>query len=98
VCDQLCQPRLCIVCRQATQPAACLFYRSEKAATENGDEPIITVAPFVAEQTAKPAQQAGVNSLTLGTFSCGPQDWREIDRKEAQKGERSDVEAGDVGK
>lgn len=72
---------------RATQPAACLFYRSEKAATENGDEPIITVAPFVAEQTAnlpsKPGEQLDTWNILLRA-----QDWREIDRKEAQKGER----------
>jgi hypothetical protein len=72
---------------RATQPAACLFYRPEKATLKNGDEPIITFAPLVAEQFSNLPSKPG-EQLDTWNILVRSQDWREIDRAEAQEGER----------
>jgi len=72
---------------RATQPAACLFYRPDKTTMENSDEPIITFAPLVAEQFSNLPSKPG-EQLDTWNILVRSQDWREIDRAEAQKGER----------
>jgi len=72
---------------RADQPAACLFYRPNKTEADNGEEPSVTVAPFVAEQFANLPSNPG-EQLDTWNIIIRPQDWREIDCSEAQKGER----------
>ncbi len=69
------------------KPAACLFYQPHRNKTEINYEPIITFAPFVAEQGANLPSNSG-EQLDTWNILVRAQDWREIDRKDAEKGER----------
>ena len=72
---------------RANRPAVCLFYRPGNAPKELCEERIATFAPYVAEQNANQPGRAG-EQLDTWNILVRAQDWREIDRKEAQKGER----------
>jgi hypothetical protein len=69
------------------KPAACLFYQPSRDETKVNDEPIITFAPFVAEQGANLPSKPG-EQLETWNILVRAQDWREIDRRDAEKGAR----------
>jgi hypothetical protein len=71
---------------RATQPAACLFYHPERRTAKNSGEPIITFAPFVADQSANLPSKPG-EQLDTWNILVRSHDWREIDRQEASRGE-----------
>lgn len=70
---------------RSRQPAACVFYMPSRLKVD--DEPLVTFAPFVVDQLAnlpcKPRQQLDTWNILVRAH-----DWREIDRREAEKGER----------
>jgi hypothetical protein len=71
---------------RATRPAACLFYKPAKSA-EDGDGPILSIAPLIADQTANVPANPG-EQLPTWNILVRAQDCREVTRKEAEKGER----------
>jgi hypothetical protein len=67
----------------AEHPAVCVFYRPRNA----GHEPIATFAPFIAEQGANRPARAGQRVETWNIL-VRSSDWREVNREEAQNGDR----------
>jgi hypothetical protein len=76
-----------VLFKGADRPAACLFYQPNKTEAKDTREPIVTFAPFVVEQTANLPSKPG-EQLETWNILVRSQDWREIDRSEAEKGER----------
>ena len=76
-----------VLFKGANRPAACLFYQPNKTQAKDAREPIVTFAPFVVEQTANLPRKPG-EQLETWNILVRSQDWLEIDRSEAEKGER----------
>ncbi|HAN91582.1 MAG TPA: SAM-dependent methyltransferase, partial [Nitrospira sp.] len=72
---------------RARQPAACFFYEPSLPDDTTKQKPIATLTPLITDQYSNLSHQPG-KQVDTWNIVIRPQDYREVDRHEASKGDR----------